>query len=179
MHSAKGLEFSAVLLIDLVEERFPMKRALDKPDDLEEERRLMYVACTRARDSLTLFAPESLYNRFKSVSEPARVSPFVRDVPYSSLDVRRETIGGGLVREGASRAEVKPMPAPRPPADDFIDEPPPPPAGGMRKQDFGMCRHRIFGQGKVIAFMPPNKYQVNFPGFGLKVIIEDYLEMLG
>jgi DNA helicase-2/ATP-dependent DNA helicase PcrA len=176
VHSAKGLEFAAVLLIDLVEERFPMKRALDKPEDMEEERRLMYVACTRARDSLTLFAPESLWSRYKGVSEPARVSPFVRDVPYACLEVHRETIGGGLRKEQAGRPAVKPMEPPEP--DPSIQTPPPEPSNAHGKQDLGMCRHRIFGTGKVLAFLPPNKYQVNFPGFGLKVIIGDYLEML-
>jgi DNA helicase-2/ATP-dependent DNA helicase PcrA len=38
------------------------------------------------------------------------------------------------------------------------------------------CRHKVFGQGKVLSFIPPNKYKVNFPGFGLKVVIGDYLQ---
>jgi DNA helicase-2/ATP-dependent DNA helicase PcrA len=180
VHSAKGLEFSAVILIDLVEERFPMKRALDRPDDMEEERRLMYVACTRAKDSLTLFAPECLWSRFKSMSEPARVSPFVRDVPYASLDVYWETIGGGLARESGRAPEIIPLTPPALDPDPGIEpgaQPAASPAIGRGSKDLGMCRHRIFGSGKIVAFLPPNKYQVNFPGFGLKVIIEDYLEM--
>jgi len=39
------------------------------------------------------------------------------------------------------------------------------------------CRHKIFGRGKVIADLGGNKFRVNFPGFGPKVIIGDYLEM--
>ena len=45
VHSAKGLEWNAVLIIDLVEDRFPSRHALARPEDFEEERRLMYVAC--------------------------------------------------------------------------------------------------------------------------------------
>ena len=37
------------------------------------------------------------------------------------------------------------------------------------------CRHRIFGRGKIIRHLPPDKVQVNFPGFGLKVILSEYL----
>ena len=55
VHSAKGLEWNAVLIIDLVEDRFPSRHALARPEDFEEERRLMYVACTRARQELVLF----------------------------------------------------------------------------------------------------------------------------
>ncbi len=44
-------------------------------------------------------------------------------------------------------------------------------------QRLGHCSHKIFGRGKLVAFLPPNEYQVNFPGFGLKVIIGDYLQM--
>ena len=65
IHSAKGLEWSAVIIIDLVEDRFPSRKAMQRAEDLEEERRLMYVACTRAKKSLKLFVPSSVYNRFK------------------------------------------------------------------------------------------------------------------
>ena len=37
------------------------------------------------------------------------------------------------------------------------------------------CRHRIFGRGKIVRHLPPDKVQVNFPGFGLKVILSEYL----
>ena len=39
----------------------------------------------------------------------------------------------------------------------------------------GYCRHRIFGRGKIVRRLPPDKVQVNFPGFGLKVILAEYL----
>jgi DNA helicase II / ATP-dependent DNA helicase PcrA len=41
----------------------------------------------------------------------------------------------------------------------------------------GFCRHKIFGRGKIVGVLPPDKYRVNFPGFGLKVIIADYLQL--
>lgn len=54
IHSAKGLEWKHVFVTDLVEGRMPSKFAESRPDVLEEERRLMYVACTRAKDNLEL-----------------------------------------------------------------------------------------------------------------------------
>ena len=39
------------------------------------------------------------------------------------------------------------------------------------------CRHKIFGRGKILGLMPPNKVQVSFAGFGIKVILADYLQL--
>ncbi|MEO0162412.1 MAG: UvrD-helicase domain-containing protein [candidate division WOR-3 bacterium] len=58
VHSAKGMEFPVVFVVDLVEEIFPMTRSLSEPRDLEEERRLCYVAVTRAQKRLYLLYPK-------------------------------------------------------------------------------------------------------------------------
>ena len=57
MHQAKGLEFHTVFVIWLTDGMFPSSRSLDTRDALEEERRLFYVAITRARDELYLTYP--------------------------------------------------------------------------------------------------------------------------
>ena len=61
VHSAKGKEWKAVFLIWAVDGWFPSSRAVDDPDELEEERRLMYVALTRARDELAVVYPMQVY----------------------------------------------------------------------------------------------------------------------
>jgi DNA helicase II / ATP-dependent DNA helicase PcrA len=60
-HSAKGREWDAVFLIWAVDGWFPMARALGSEDEIEEERRLMYVALTRARDHLAVTFPFNVY----------------------------------------------------------------------------------------------------------------------
>jgi DNA helicase-2/ATP-dependent DNA helicase PcrA len=57
VHQAKGLEWRAVFVVWLADGRFPSAQALRDPEGEEEERRLFYVACTRARDELTLCHP--------------------------------------------------------------------------------------------------------------------------
>jgi DNA helicase II / ATP-dependent DNA helicase PcrA len=57
IHSAKGMEWDAVYLLNVVDGSFPSEFATGKPELIEEERRLLYVAMTRARDDLVLLAP--------------------------------------------------------------------------------------------------------------------------
>ncbi|KAB1441167.1 ATP-dependent helicase [Pseudodesulfovibrio senegalensis] len=169
VHSSKGLEWKAVIIIDCVEDRFPSKKAMNRPEDLEEERRLMYVACTRAMNSLHLFVPKTIYNRFNGVSEPALPSPFVLELPSHTFSRLREAYSGGMEPQISKKAT--PAAAGHPSGET---------AGSSNKpsEKLGFCKHKIFGKGKIIARVEPNKYRINFPGFGLKVIIEDYVELL-
>ena len=45
------------------------------------------------------------------------------------------------------------------------------------RKKLGFCRHRLFGRGKIVEEIPPDKYRVNFPGLGLKIILADYLTL--
>lgn len=194
IHSAKGLEWSAVLIIDLVEERFPSRHALQRAEDLEEERRLMYVAVTRAREYLGLSVPATLYNRGSGSTMPADASPFVRLVPSMLYDEWQEGFTGALTRRSAFTsppssysspfaAVNSPAPTERPrPARTAKAKAPEAPAPSpsvspLTDGKSGYCRHKVFGRGKIVQFLPPDKYRVNFPGMGLKVIMGAYLEM--
>ena len=78
VHASKGLEFDYVFIIGLEEGKFPLARAMDEPDELEEERRLMYVAITRARKKLYVTRAKS---RFMYVSREKQVpSRFVSEM---------------------------------------------------------------------------------------------------
>ncbi len=61
VHSAKGKEWKVVFLIWAVDGWFPASRSVEDPDELEEERRLMYVALTRAKDELAIVYPMQVY----------------------------------------------------------------------------------------------------------------------
>jgi DNA helicase-2/ATP-dependent DNA helicase PcrA len=80
VHSAKGLEWTTVFVMHLVEGRFPMAAAAGSFDDMEEERRLFYVACTRAKRNLYLTYPVRMYERFSgnTLSDPSR---FISEMP--------------------------------------------------------------------------------------------------
>ncbi len=74
IHSAKGLEWHSVFIIHLVEGFFPSSRSVDKLETLEEERRLMYVASTRAKHNLFITYPMNLFDREAgtTLSKPSR-----------------------------------------------------------------------------------------------------------
>ena len=194
IHSSKGLEWDAVILLDLVEDRFPSRHALVRPEDFEEERRLMYVACTRAREDLELFVPATLYSRQNGGNEPATPSPFVRELPFSALEEWQEGYTGRISKRSTSFAGD---PAFSRPSLDIPRELANPNAGRVKgvfppqvipeaKGDraaskggagCGYCRHKVFGRGKIVEQLPPDKCRVNFPGFGLKVILSAFLTL--
>ncbi|MDR2077332.1 MAG: ATP-dependent helicase [Desulfovibrio sp.] len=181
IHSAKGLEWSAVLILDLVEDRFPSRHALIRPEDYEEERRLLYVACTRAREVLDLYVPSSLYDRNSGGTIPSVPSPFLRGMSPSLFSEWRENPTGGLtekIRASLRREEsLAPGKATLPPEEPEEGEPPVdlPDGPASPPGRLGFCRHRIFGRGKIVQFLPPDRYRVHFPGLGLKVVLAPYL----
>ncbi|SHI99107.1 ATP-dependent helicase [Parasporobacterium paucivorans] len=67
MHSAKGLEFEAVFIPDAVEGITPYRKAVSE-EELEEERRLFYVAVTRTKDCLHIYSPKEIHNKEMKVS---------------------------------------------------------------------------------------------------------------
>ncbi len=218
IHSAKGLEWSAVIILDLVEERFPSRHAMLRPEDYEEERRLMYVACTRAKEFLELYVPATMYDKGGGGRIPAVPSPFVRELSPDLYVEWQEGYTGGLVKKESRPGRVLPdagglfsravspgLAAPlgeaasavRPSLGRSFVEPDteaereqwPERAGdeddvpgrtgppAVPPSQCGHCRHRVFGRGKIVQHLPPDKYRVNFPGFGLKVIMAAYLSL--
>lgn len=85
IHSAKGLEWDAVFIIWAAEGRFPSVYSQEREAELEEERRLMYVAATRARRYLYVMYPKVSYTKYLGTTFNA-ASRFVRDLPRSLLE---------------------------------------------------------------------------------------------
>jgi len=84
IHCAKGLEFRAVFLVGLEENLFPHSRSTNSNEDLEEERRLCYVAMTRAREHLAL--THAQYRLIQGVRTAAEPSRFLDEVPPELLE---------------------------------------------------------------------------------------------
>jgi DNA helicase-2/ATP-dependent DNA helicase PcrA len=83
LHNAKGLEFSLVFLVGLVEDLYPHINSKNSPESLEEERRLCYVGMTRAKRYLYLTASQSRYNwGAEQYTLPSR---FLKEVPKEYL----------------------------------------------------------------------------------------------
>jgi DNA helicase-2/ATP-dependent DNA helicase PcrA len=84
IHSAKGLEWSVVFLIWVLDGKLPLSRAAEDEEEMEEERRLLYVAATRAKNTLVLTYPINIYERASGtvLSLPSR---FVEEIPPDVL----------------------------------------------------------------------------------------------
>lgn len=97
IHAAKGLEFRNVHIVGLEEDLFPSQMMLESRNDLEEERRLFYVAITRAEKRLTMSFAETRYHygRLK-VCEPSR---FLMEMDQSFLKMARMRMDSGSDRD--------------------------------------------------------------------------------
>ncbi|OGP77093.1 MAG: hypothetical protein A2Z13_03315 [Deltaproteobacteria bacterium RBG_16_64_85] len=84
IHSAKGLEWKAVFILWVLDGKLPLSRAAEDEEEMEEERRLLYVAATRAKDLLVMTYPVNIYERASGtvLSKPSR---FVEEIPSSVL----------------------------------------------------------------------------------------------
>src|SRR5438105_5574580 len=103
LHAAKGLEYPVVFIVGMDEGSLPHARSVDKPEQLEEERRLAYVGFTRAMRRLYLIrAYRRSYFGESQVTEPSR---FLEDIPLhlvSSQGAKNANLSGGL-RSTANR----------------------------------------------------------------------------
>ena len=125
LHNAKGLEFSSVFVLGMEQNLFPHARSIEEAN-LEEERRLCYVAITRAREHLTLlYARERTLFGARGRNLP---SQFLAEIPQDLIDHERLAIatsrfdsrgsGGSTTYGRSGGAPAESQPAPRPPRDD-------------------------------------------------------------
>ncbi|MDR2980496.1 MAG: UvrD-helicase domain-containing protein [Bacteroidales bacterium] len=93
IHASKGLEFDYVYITGLEENLFPSSMSLGSSSEIEEERRLFYVAVTRARRVLTLACAQTRY-KYGSLQfcEPSR---FIEEIPYKYLNITEKASSGG------------------------------------------------------------------------------------
>jgi len=92
IHQAKGLEWPAVFIINLVSGQFPHARSMNSATEIEEERRLFYVACTRAKDQLYLTYPQVNYNQAYGliISRPSEFIQELDDELYNEWKIESQ-----------------------------------------------------------------------------------------
>jgi DNA helicase-2/ATP-dependent DNA helicase PcrA len=197
MHAAKGLEFPLVFIVGLEEGLFPNPRVNDDPQQLEEERRLCYVAITRAERYLYL--SHAMRRRVYGEELPAEPSRFLNEFPRQLIeDVSvipswlkhggeapkktsnyqgRTYNNADSVREFFNRQGKKEWPgagAMKTPVRSAGNEGG---RGGSGLQPGVRVRHAKWGQGLVVKREGDGdnvKLTVNFPGYGMKKLIEKY-----
>ena len=148
MHAAKGLEFPHVFLVGFEDGLFPGMRAIGDAEEMEEERRLCYVAITRAKESLAIsYARQRMiYGR----TSAAMASRFLKEIPEECV-VRRG--GFRAVQERAPAAE-RPAFGRKPAAPSVLRAPAPVAAAPSLELNKGdMVLHAAFGRGMVLSVM--------------------------
>jgi DNA helicase II / ATP-dependent DNA helicase PcrA len=167
IHSAKGLEWDAVMVINMLEDRFPSKKALDSQGGLEEERRLFYVAVTRAKKQLFLTYPRQLKSTSWNVSYGTR-SQFLNEIPPRLLDYSRNS--------AAQAAIINPLPQNRTPTIGYR-KPPKTRLNISMLKTGTLVQHSFFGQGKIIAITGKKNVDIEFPKHGIKTLHLDYAKL--
>jgi len=171
MHSAKGLEFEAVFVLGMEDGLFPGTRSFTDDNRMEEERRLCYVAITRAKDQLfmTHVQKRMLYGS-PQYNRPSR---FLKELPKELVQEVDQTF---------ERRHEKPVERPKPtfarggfaPQTVKPKEEPSPASGDLHTGD--QVSHRKFGLGRVIS-VNGTVVQVAFPGQGIKELDTKYAPM--
>jgi len=171
VHSAKGLEWDVVFLLSLAEGRFPSLFVEEKQDEAEEERRLFYVASTRARDKIFFCYPSMI-----SVSglgfQSAKPSRFLLEIPRNliTLEMADKIRDDCQAKPGAGRSGINSKV--NPDDDGMHDQHIP-----EQRQDSWdalscgqTVRHFLFGKGKVVAKEKRPKVRVCFESCGEKLL---------
>ena len=176
IHSAKGLEFPVVFVVGLEEGLFPGEMSLESPRALEEERRLFYVALTRAEKLVILTYAKSRFRNGKM--EFSRPSRFIREIPQQYFNNRQRTTDNrrqSFVERPRIEQRMKPL---RPQGTTpFVPRPSSlttPPNGGRGVAIGASVLHERFGRGVVQAIEGTGldaKATVQFENAGTKVLM--------
>lgn len=148
VHAAKGLEYRSVFVVGLEENLFPSFMSLSSPQQLDEERRLFYVAITRAKELLTLSCANSRYQYGNLVENDS--SRFLQEIAEEDLDssgfsFKKKSFGKSTrkISAGLGKARHKPTHIPEP--ENFTPSP-------IKDIEVGMrVLHKRFGPGQILS----------------------------
>lgn len=183
VHSAKGLEFPVVFLPGMEENIFPGMASVYVPSEVEEERRLAYVAITRAKEELYIFHAES--RMIFGMTNRNRVSRFVEEIPETLVEHTRSRDYGARPVSMPSFGGAKPFgEAPKTKsvaeAGGFTPKPrvKPAPAGTYRVGDTVL--HKAFGTGLIVSATPmanDTLLEVAFDKVGTKKLFANFARL--
>lgn len=176
IHGAKGLEFPFVFVVGLEENLFPSQLSLQSRSDLEEERRLFYVALTRAEQKATLSYAKQRYRWGQLVfGEPSR---FIDELDSSRLDYQLVESGFSLPKPSpkatAGLRTMKQALAKPSPSKSFASSP------SSSIKEGVVVEHARFGQGKVVGIeggRGNEKATIDFKNFGQKLILLKFAKL--
>lgn len=165
VHSSKGLEWPIVFIIWTMEGYFPSARAHSSPESIEEERRLMYVATTRAKDNLIMCYPsqECLPSwQMPDIGFRTGLCSFIKDLPAGIIEhksSKRLKLHSRPVWQGTNRNFRQKRESVFSNADDST---------ALRQGD--RVKHPAFGKGVISKFVDSNKVEVLFGSVGRKLL---------
>ena len=164
VHSAKGLEFPIVFLPGLEEGLFPGEKSIGEEEELEEERRLCYVAITRAKERLFIINSQERMVFGKTMPRP--VSRFVKEIPGKCLEYEAEP----QINRRANQIDENPQKW----RDTTLSK-------GKNKFNVGdRVLHRKFGEGTVTGcerFGDDYKLDVVFDSCGKKLLMSNFAKL--
>ncbi len=168
IHSAKGLEWDVVFVISLAEGRFPHQNTIPGSEQWEEERRLLYVAATRAKKQLFLTYPRQMMTPDRKIRR-AVMSPFLREI-NPGLYHRKESVppqdNSSKNSSGFALSEPKSMGKKQKTVSARIEFRP-----GME------VIHPLFGPGKIKEVPGPRRVEIAFDRHGIKTLHLDYTKL--
>ena len=172
VHAAKGLEFPVVFIVGLEEQLFPSQFAI-KPSEIEEERRLLYVAITRAMEQCHLsFARQRFRNGSFSFNSPSR---FLNDIDrqFFAFEQKRESAPKIPSIPSIPRTPSAPS-APNPSSAPITNHQSPILSSSFKTDD--RVSHRVFGNGTVLRVYRDevtenDKIEINFDTQGKKTLL--------
>lgn len=198
IHNSKGLEFPVVFLPGMEDGIFPGVQAATMPEEMEEERRLAYVAITRAKQELYLTHASHRILFGRTQYNP--VSRFIREIPETYIEdvtpkaPQTPSVGGAFGHTagafgGAQRTSgsFRPMGAPsrRTPtlSEEFLKKPSssaPRPQTGVHFDEGDRVRHMMFGAGTILSVKSMGAdvlYEIAFDTVGTKKLMGTYAKL--
>ena len=170
IHSAKGLEFPTVFIVGLEEGLFPHSRSINNPPEMAEERRLCYVALTRAKKRLFLTSAEKRRS-YAGLPSFTIASRFLDDVPASLIEVESPF----------APAAFKRLSQPGIPGEPTVDYSYSQEAGPPSYEVGMFVRHAKFGKGRVVFIEGEGEYAtaiIQFDRTGIKKLRLAYAKLV-